>query len=70
MLIKKPADIPAREITDQSVYLNRRSFMRAGVLVASTAATAGLYRTLTRASVPRVDQVSLGNVVGPAAARL
>jgi sulfoxide reductase catalytic subunit YedY len=67
MLIKKPADIPAREITDQSVYLNRRTFLRAGVLVASTAATAGIYRTLTRASVPRVDQVALGNVVGPAA---
>ncbi len=30
MLIKKPADIKPSEITDKSVYLNRRRFMQAG----------------------------------------
>ena len=67
MLIKKPADIPSREIADQNVYLNRRTFIRAGVLVASTAATAGVFRTLTRTSAPSIQQASLGEIVGPAA---
>jgi sulfoxide reductase catalytic subunit YedY len=52
MLIKKSADIPGRELTDQKVYLNRRTFLRAGALAASTVATAGVYRTLTRSAVP------------------
>jgi len=52
MLIKKAADIPAREITEQKVYLNRRTFLRAGVLAASTVATAGVYRAMTRSAAP------------------
>jgi sulfoxide reductase catalytic subunit YedY len=50
MLINKPTDIPAREITARSVYLNRRTFIRAGVLAASTVATGAIYRELTRPS--------------------
>lgn len=46
MLIKKPADIKASEITDKKVYLNRRMFMRGAVLVGTTAATGLLYRQL------------------------
>src|ERR1700722_4662492 len=65
MLIKKPADIPSHEVTDQIVYLNRRTFMRVGILAASTAATAGVYRGLTRSSVSPVEQASLGNIAGP-----
>jgi sulfoxide reductase catalytic subunit YedY len=38
MLIKRPADIPSSEITDQKVYLNRRQFIRTA---AATAAVAG-----------------------------
>ena len=34
MLIKKPADIPASEITDEPVWLNRRRFMQAAGLAA------------------------------------
>jgi len=39
MLIKKPADIRASEITDESVYLNRRSFLKssAGIALAGSA---------------------------------
>jgi methionine sulfoxide reductase catalytic subunit len=34
MLIKRPADIPPSEITDESIYLNRREFLRmAGLTV-------------------------------------
>jgi sulfoxide reductase catalytic subunit YedY len=62
MLIKKPADIPAREITDQSVYLNRRTFIRAGVLVGSAVATATIYRGLTGPGTSGAPQVRLGDV--------
>ena len=39
MLIKRPADIPSSEITDQKVYLNRRTFLRtaAGTVAAAAA---------------------------------
>jgi len=46
MLIKKPNDIKAGEITDKQVYLNRRLFMRGAALAATTVATGLLYRTL------------------------
>ena len=49
MLIKKPSDIKSSEVTDQQVYLNRRSFMRAGILAASVVATGFAYRKLNRA---------------------
>ena len=41
MLIKRPSDIRSSEITDKSVYLNRRSFLRASAGTAAAAA-AGL----------------------------
>jgi len=46
MLIKKPDDIKGSEITDKSVYLSRRNFMRGAALAASTVATGLLYRRL------------------------
>ena len=46
MVIKKPDDIKASEITDKRVYLNRRLFMRGAALAATTAATGLLYRKL------------------------
>jgi sulfoxide reductase catalytic subunit YedY len=48
MLIKKSDDIKSSEITPQSVYLNRRTFMRGAVLAASTTATGLVYRRFTR----------------------
>lgn len=44
MLIQKPDDIKASEITDKQVYLNRRLFMRGAALAATTVATGLLYR--------------------------
>ena len=38
MLIKRPDDIKSSEVTDKSVYLNRRNFMRGAALAATTAA--------------------------------
>ncbi|HEX5735415.1 MAG TPA: protein-methionine-sulfoxide reductase catalytic subunit MsrP [Blastocatellia bacterium] len=47
MLIKRPEDIKSGEITDESLYLNRRTFIRGAVLAATTLGTGYLYRTLT-----------------------
>src|ERR1044072_6735611 len=46
MVIKKPDDIKSSEITDKSVYMSRRNFMRGAALAASTVATGLLYRKL------------------------
>jgi sulfoxide reductase catalytic subunit YedY len=46
MLIKKPDDIKSSEITDQTVYLNRRNFIRGAVLAGSVATTGFVYRKL------------------------
>ncbi len=40
------SDIPASEITPREVYFNRRTFLRGGLLAASAATTAVLYRKL------------------------
>ncbi|HVG21302.1 MAG TPA: protein-methionine-sulfoxide reductase catalytic subunit MsrP [Blastocatellia bacterium] len=50
MLVKKSEDIKSSEITDKSLYLTRRSFMRGAALAASTAGTAWLYRHFTAQS--------------------
>jgi len=46
MLIKNPEEIKSSEIPDETTYWNRRNFIRAGFLAASTAATGLLYRAL------------------------
>ncbi|MBN8724260.1 MAG: protein-methionine-sulfoxide reductase catalytic subunit MsrP [Acidobacteria bacterium] len=46
MLIKKPEDIKASEITEEKTYFSRRNFIRAGALAASTVATGFAYRQL------------------------
>lgn len=46
MLIKKPDDIRSSEITSESVYLNRRNFIRGTILAGSALATGVAYRTL------------------------
>jgi sulfoxide reductase catalytic subunit YedY len=46
MPIKQPGDPSSNEITDEGSFLNRRNFIRAGILAASAAATALVYRRL------------------------
>ena len=46
MLIKKPDDIKSSEITDQKVYLNRRTFIRAAAVAGTAIGTGLLYRQL------------------------
>jgi sulfoxide reductase catalytic subunit YedY len=43
MLIKRPSDIRSSEITDKSLYLNRREFIRAAGVAAGAAAGAGVF---------------------------
>ncbi|NOT63907.1 MAG: protein-methionine-sulfoxide reductase catalytic subunit MsrP [Acidobacteria bacterium] len=50
MLIKKPDDIKSSEITSESVYLNRRNFIRAATLAGTAGASGLLYRRLNPAS--------------------
>ena len=40
--------IPDREITPRDMYMNRRTFMRAGLIAAAAVGTGALYRTLNR----------------------
>ncbi|HMB96681.1 MAG TPA: protein-methionine-sulfoxide reductase catalytic subunit MsrP [Tepidisphaeraceae bacterium] len=51
------------KITDQDVYLNRRNFMRAGIVAASVVATGLVYRKLNRAPLIRSNQPKLANLI-------
>src|SRR5437660_12535703 len=46
MLAKRAPEIKSSEITDKSIYLNRRLFMRGPILAGSATATGLLYRKL------------------------
>jgi sulfoxide reductase catalytic subunit YedY len=46
MFIKKPSPIAGGEITPETTYLNRRNFMRAGIVAATAVATGWVYREL------------------------
>jgi methionine sulfoxide reductase catalytic subunit len=65
MLIRKPHDIPSREITPPDVYLNRRGFVRAAVMAGSVAATAGVYRLLNTPPGAQAPRERLANIVRP-----
>lgn len=67
MLIKKPDDIRSSEITDKSLYLNRRSFIRGAALASTTVSTGLLYRWLT-SSARQPEQSAAAAPVEPAAA--
>src|SRR5438105_3704203 len=50
-------------VTPEQTYLNRRTFMRAGVLVATTLATATVYRRLNRVGAGNTKQARIANVI-------
>ena len=50
MLTKKTGDIPSREITDKSLYLNRRKFLAGAAAVAGAAVLGG--SSLLRVAAP------------------
>ena len=55
------------EITDEHLYLNRRNFLRAGVLAASVSATGWVYRKLNPIPLKEGDLASIGDIAIPAA---
>ena len=68
MPTKRLSDIKESEITDKSVYLNRRNFMRAAALATTTVATGVLYRKLNPPPPPPRVGEKLPDVVKPATA--
>jgi sulfoxide reductase catalytic subunit YedY len=66
MVIKKADNIKSSEITDKTVYLNRRVFMRGAALVATTAATGLLYRKLNSPLAEKPKGNALVTVANPA----
>ncbi len=58
MLIKKPEEIKSGEITDESIYHNRRLFIRGAVLAATASATGLLYRKLARPGREKVSNTA------------
>jgi sulfoxide reductase catalytic subunit YedY len=66
MIIKRPEEIKASEITPKQDFLSRRTFMRSATLAATAAGTAWLYRQFT----PHTEEVHTGTklaTVQPAA---
>jgi sulfoxide reductase catalytic subunit YedY len=63
MVIKKPNEIKSSEITPENVYLNRRNFIRAGVLAGTTLATAGVYKFLNPPPPKEVKTAEINDIV-------
>lgn len=62
MVIKKPDEIKSSEITPEETFLNRRNFIRAGVLAGTTLATAGVYRLINAPAPPDVETAQIANI--------
>ena len=65
MLIKKPSDVRSSEITEERSYLNRRNFIRAGLVGATTAATALAYRYFNPTPLPPVEVKDISKIEMP-----
>lgn len=59
--------IKSSEITPENVYLNRRNFIRAGLLAGTTLATAGVYKFFNPPPPPEANTAQIENVVTEAA---
>jgi sulfoxide reductase catalytic subunit YedY len=55
-------EIKPSEITPESIYFNRRNFIKAGVFAGSALATAGTYRFFNPPPPPEVVTAPIGNV--------
>jgi len=66
--MKKQSDPQSSEITPEHIYLNRRNFIKAGVLVATSVATGWVYRQLNSPSdkTVRTEQLDVVKKSGPA----
>ena len=66
--MKEPDKLASSEITDPAVYFNRRTFIRAGVLAASAAATGLVYRRLNPVGRGKVNTPLIEGLTTPTAA--
>lgn len=57
--------IKSSEITPESVYLNRRNFIRAGLLAGTTLATAGVYRFFNPPPPKEIVTAEIENIAKP-----
>ncbi|MGD1029586.1 MAG: protein-methionine-sulfoxide reductase catalytic subunit MsrP [Opitutaceae bacterium] len=57
--MKEPNEIPPGEITPAAAYFNRRTFMKAGLVAATTVATGLVYRRLNHVGTSTVDTAEL-----------
>ncbi len=65
MVVKKPDDIKSSEITDEQTFLNRRNFIRAGLLAGSTLLTGGVYRFINQPPPKPIVTAAIENVAKP-----
>jgi len=66
MISKKPSDIKSSEITDERAFVNRRNFIRAGLLAGTTLATAGVYRFINPPPPKAVVTAEIQGLTKPA----
>lgn len=65
MVVKNPNEIKSGEITDEKTYLNRRNFIRAGLLAGTTLATAGVYRFINPPPPKAALTAEIQNIAKP-----
>jgi len=65
MVVKKSNEIKSSEITPENVFLNRRNFMRAGLLAGTTLATAGIYRFINPPPAKEVVTAAIEQIEKP-----
>lgn len=58
----KKNDIKSSEITPEDTYLNRRSFLRAGLLAGTTLAAGGIYKYFNPSPAPEVKTAQIENI--------
>jgi sulfoxide reductase catalytic subunit YedY len=58
-------EIKSSEITPENVYLNRRNFMRAGLLAGTTLATAGVYRFFNQPPPKEIETAQIIDIKQP-----
>src|SRR5687768_6243949 len=65
MAAKKFSEPAASEITPEHVYLNRRNFIRAGLMAGTAAATGLTYRYFNPKSIQQTETAQITNVQTP-----
>jgi sulfoxide reductase catalytic subunit YedY len=63
MVSKKSNEIKSSEITPESVYLNRRNFIRGGILAGTALATGGIYKFINPPPPKDVNTADIADIV-------